>query len=98
MPILALNWGRRIFGEIEAPGSRDCPVTQGTLSPTGDSVPRNPPQGTPSPVIPLAYSIKVCVRAYGASALQFLYIYAVGFMNLNAVGGGASGGLCPPQN
>ena len=26
--------GRRIFGEIEAPGSRDCPVTQGTPSPT----------------------------------------------------------------
>ena len=29
-------------------------------------------QGTPSPVNPLAYGMKVCVRAYGASALQFL--------------------------
>jgi hypothetical protein len=37
------KWGRRIAGEIEAPGARDCPVTQGTLS----------------PVIPLAYGTKV---------------------------------------
>jgi hypothetical protein len=35
------------------------------------------------------------VRAYGASALQFLNIYAVGFVNLNAVGQGDHGGLCP---
>ena len=35
------KWGRRIAGEIEAPGARDCPVTQGTLS----------------PVIPLAYGL-----------------------------------------
>jgi hypothetical protein len=44
-------------------------------------------QGTLSPVNPLAYGMKICVRAYGASALQFLYIYAVGFVNLNAVDG-----------
>jgi hypothetical protein len=47
MHYLAPKWGRRIAGEIEAPKSRDCPVTQ----------------GTPSPVIPLAYGTKVCVRA-----------------------------------
>lgn len=47
--------GRRIAGEIEAPGSRDCPVIQ----------------GTPSPVSPLAYGNKVCVRAYGTYAFQF---------------------------
>ena len=30
-------------------------IVRGTESPTGDSVPRKPPQGTPSPVNPLAY-------------------------------------------
>ena len=44
-------------------------------------------QGTLSPVIPLAYGMKVCVRAYSASALQFLNIFAVGFSSLSAVGG-----------
>ena len=39
--------------------------------------------------------MKVCVRAYGASALQFLNIYAVGFVNLNAVGQGDYGGQSP---
>ena len=42
MPILAPNGGDGFSGEIEAPRSRDCPVTQ----------------GTPSPVNPLAYGTK----------------------------------------
>jgi hypothetical protein len=47
--------------------ARMCLIITNTFF-TGDSVPRQPPQGTLSPVSPLAYGMKVCVRAYGASA------------------------------
>jgi len=53
----------------------------------GDCAPHSPPQGTPSPVIPLAYGMKVRARAYGTGVnprnppptarpheLQFLYL------------------------
>jgi hypothetical protein len=37
----------------------------------GAQPPVIPLQGTPSPVNPLASGMKVCVRAYGASAFPF---------------------------
>jgi hypothetical protein len=50
---------------------------QGTPSPVnplqGTPSPVNPLQGTPSPVNPLAYGMKVCVRAYGASACTSIF-------------------------
>ena len=81
MPILAPNGGDGLSGEIEAPRSRDCPVTQGTLS----------------PVSPLAYGTKVHkAYGASAFPFLNKSLSAVGsHSTLSAVGQGALGDRVP---
>ena len=46
----------------------------------GDGVPQGPPQGTPSPVIPLAYGTKVCAQGTLSPVIPHLVYKKSGFI------------------